>query len=96
MNEFTGARRAAASLRMDTDMDVLDEWSLTATDVDRIAVYEALFAVAAGTVECDYPVVDDPKRLSEFSVLVRENVELKIRVNCFGSFGVVSVGRVTA
>jgi hypothetical protein len=91
MNENTRTRRTV-SFRIDDNFAVLDAWSRTATDEDRDAVYAVLFAVADGSVERDFPVVDDPKRLSEFSVLVHPELVVKIRVNSFNSFGVVAVG----
>jgi hypothetical protein len=91
MNENTRTRRTV-SFRIDDNFDALDAWTRTAGDEDVNAVYAVLFAVADGTVERDYPVVDDPKRLSEFSVLVHTELVVKIRVNSFDSFGVVAVG----
>ena len=91
MNEYTRTRRTV-SFRIDSNFDVLDAWTRTAGDDDRDAVYAVLFAVADGTVERDFAVIDDPKRLSEFSVLVHPELVIKIRVHSFDSFGVVAVG----
>jgi hypothetical protein len=90
MNDNLDAR--TTQFRMDAALDALDNWADTATDAARAALYEALFAVVDGTVERAYQVVDDERRLNEFSVVVHPELVVKIRVNSFNSFEVVYVG----
>lgn len=78
--------------RMDTGLEVLEEWSETASQTKKNAVYKALFAVQDGSAFRTYRVVDDFQRPSELFVIVRDDLVVKIRVNCFDSFGIVYVG----
>jgi hypothetical protein len=78
--------------RMDTGLDILEEWTADATEDEKDAVYGALFAMADRTLFRDYQVLDDGLELSEIFVLLPESLVLKVRVHCFDSFGIVYVG----
>jgi hypothetical protein len=77
--------------RLETGLELLDDWAATAGQVDRNAMYRALFAVADGSVAKSHKVFDD--RAHEFSVLVRKDLVLEV---CLGSdsFGIRYVGPV--
>jgi uncharacterized protein DUF6235 len=81
-----------ARFRMDTGLEVLEDWTDTAKQSVKNAMYKALFAVADGSVFRTYKIVDDLQRPSEFFVLVRDDLVLKIRVNSFDSFGITYIG----
>ncbi|HEV2781541.1 MAG TPA: DUF6235 family protein [Actinophytocola sp.] len=78
--------------RMDTGLEVLERWADTATPSEKNAVYKALFAVADGSVFKNYRIVDDWQKLSEFFVLVKDNLVVKVCVHCFDSYGIVYIG----
>ena len=82
--------------RLETGLEVLDGWSETATQSHKNAVYKALFAMLDGTLFRGYRIVDDFQRPSELFVIVRDDLVLKIRINCFDSFGIVHIGPPTA
>ena len=79
-------------LRMDTGIEVLESWMDSATQDAKTAVYKALFAMTGRTLLRDYHTVDDDHRLSEFFVLVDDDLVVKMRVHCFDSFGLVYIG----
>jgi hypothetical protein len=79
--------------RLETGLELLDSWAATAGQFDRHAVYRALFAVADASVST-YQVFGDHQRPQEFSVLVRKDLVLKIRMNDFDSFGIRYIGPV--
>lgn len=78
--------------RLDTGLDALEEWSSTANQSEKNAVYKALFAVVDGTVFRTYRVVDDWQKLSEFLVIVKDNLSIKLRIHSFDSYGIVYIG----
>jgi hypothetical protein len=78
--------------RMDTGIDVLETWADDAAQDEKDAVYAALFAMADRSLLRTYRVVDDGMELSEFFVLLRDGLVIKMRVHCFDSFGVVYIG----
>lgn len=78
--------------RLETGLEVLDGWSETATESHKYAVHKALFAMLDGTLFRTYRIVDDFQRPSELFVIVRDHLVMKIRINCFDSFGIVYIG----
>jgi len=78
--------------RLDTGIDVLETWTESATQSEKNAVYKALFAMTDRSLFRNYRVVDDFLRLSEFFILVRDDLVIKICVHCFDSFGIVYIG----
>lgn len=81
-----------ARFRMETGHDVLEDWTETANQTQKNAIYKALFAMLDGSLFRTYRVVDDFQRPSELFVIVRDDLVLKIRINCFDSFGIVHIG----
>jgi hypothetical protein len=81
-----------AKFRLETGLDVLDEWAETASQGQKNAVYKALFAMLDGSIFRTYRIVDDFQRPSELFVIVKNDLMMKIRINCFDSFGIVSIG----
>lgn len=78
--------------RLETGRDVLGEWSESARQSERNAIYKALFAMIEGTLFRTYRIVDDFQRPNELYVIVKDDLVLKIRINCFDSFSVVAIG----
>jgi Family of unknown function (DUF6235) len=95
MNENTelGGTIPRTTFRMETGLDVLDEWSQSALQSQRNAIYKALFAMQDGSLFRRYRIVDDFQRPNEMYVIVKDDLVLKIRVNCFDSFGIVHIGQ---
>jgi hypothetical protein len=81
-----------ARFRMETGIEVLDDWSATATQSEKNAVHKALFAMLDGTLFRTYRIIDDYQRPSELFVIVKDDLVMKIRINCFDSFGIVHIG----
>ncbi|MCT2583762.1 DUF6235 family protein [Actinophytocola gossypii] len=94
MNEPTNIGQSAphARFRMETGLEVLDAWAESAGQSDRNAIYKALFAMADGSLFRTYRIIDDFQQLSELYVLVKDDLVLKLRINCFDSFGIVGIG----
>jgi hypothetical protein len=94
MNEPT--RRSStvphARFRLETGLEVLDSWSESASQSRKNAVHRALFAMVDGTLFRTYRVIDDYQRPSELFVVVKDDLVMKIRINCFDSFGIVDIG----
>ncbi|MGH3760491.1 DUF6235 family protein [Actinophytocola sp.] len=93
MNEHRELGGTRTKFRMETGLDVLDEWSETAGQAKKNAVYKALFAMQDGSLFRQYRIVDDFQRPNELYAIVRDDLVLKIRVNCFDSFGIVHIGQ---
>jgi hypothetical protein len=85
-------RRFPTLFRLTSGLEILDEWSRTATQAEKNAVSHALFAVVDRTVFTEYAVVDDHPKTMEFFVFVRNDLVVKIGVHDLGSFGIVYVG----
>jgi hypothetical protein len=86
----------ATRFRLETGLEVLDEWSETASQAKRNAVYRALFAMGDGSVFSTYRIVDDFQRPNQLFVIVKDDLVLKLRVNCFDSFSIVYIGPTAA
>ena len=80
--------------RLETGLELLDSWAATAGQFDRHAVYRALFAIADGSVSKNYQIFGESQRPLGFSVLVRRNLVVDIRVHGADSFGIHYVGPV--
>jgi hypothetical protein len=85
-----------ARFRLETGLEVLDDWSESASQSQKNVVHKALFAMLDGTLFRTYRVVDDYQRPSELFVIVKDDLVMKIRINCFDSFGIVHIGPPTA
>lgn len=94
MNESgdQGGPAPGVRFRLETGDDVLEEWSETASRPQKNAVYQALFAMLDGSLFRTYRVIDDFRRPSDLFVIVRDDLVLKIRINCFDSFQIVHIG----
>jgi hypothetical protein len=94
MNENQNQSEILAGIpfRMHSGDEVLAEWSETASQTRRNAVYAALFSMTDRTVFRTHHIVDDYQRPAEFFVVIRDDLVLKVRVNDLGSFDVLYVG----
>jgi hypothetical protein len=92
MNEFTESTVSRSKFRMETGVEVLDTWADTARQSDLNAIYKALFAMLDGSLFRTYRIVDDFQRPNELYVIVKDDLVLKVRINCFDSFGIVGIG----
>jgi hypothetical protein len=84
-----------ACFRLDTGVEVLDEWARSATQTRKNAIYRALFAMVDGALFRTYRVIDDFQRPNELFVIVRDDLMMKIRINSLESFDIVHIGPVT-
>jgi hypothetical protein len=78
--------------QLDTGADVLETWAETATQSYKNAIYSSLFAMLEGSLLHTHNVVDDHQAPSEFFVVIKEDLVLKLRLNGFDSFGIVYIG----
>jgi hypothetical protein len=78
--------------RMEAGFDVLDAWSETASPSRKNAIYQALFAMQDGSLFCTYRVIDDFQRADEVTVVVKDDLMMKIRFKSFDAFDIVSIG----
>lgn len=83
-----------ARFRLETGIEILEDWAETASQNQQNAIYKALFAMADGSAFRTYRIVDDFKRANELFIVVRDDLVLKVRINCYDSFGVVFIGSV--
>ena len=77
--------------RLETGLDVLEIWAETASQSKKNAVYKALFAMQDGSLFRTYRVIDDFQRPNEVFVIVKDDLVMKIRVNCVDSFDIVAI-----
>jgi Family of unknown function (DUF6235) len=70
----------------------LDQWSANAGQIQKNAVYAALFAVVDGSAFRRYEILDDAERGREFFLVVRENLVIKASVANFDAFGLLYIG----
>lgn len=85
--------RELERLRLEPGSGPLEQWAATAGQVDKNAVYMALFAVADGSVFRAYETHDD-EQPREFMVVVREDLVIKIHLRDQGLFGLSYIGPV--
>lgn len=95
MDDFqneNGAEITRTHFRMDTGTDVLAAWGETASQSHKTAVYRTLFSVLDGSLFRTHNLVDGFTVPSEFFVVLKPELVVKLRVNAFNSFGVVYIG----
>jgi Family of unknown function (DUF6235) len=78
--------------RLTSGLEILDQWSANAGQVEKNIVHEVLFALAEKSAFANYDVVDDVTKTLEFFVLARGELTVKVRVHGLDSFGIVYVG----
>jgi hypothetical protein len=92
INDSGSTDAPRARFRMETGLEVLENWAEDACQDAKEAVYRALFAVADRSVFYTHRVVNDYQRANEFCVVLREELVLKVRVHDVDSFGIVYIG----
>ncbi len=78
--------------RMESGLDVLEDWAETASQTKKNAIYKALFAVQDGSVFRTYRVIEDFQRPNEVFIIVKDDLVMKIRVECIDAFEIVAIG----
>jgi hypothetical protein len=79
-------------LRLDTGVELLEQWAATVGQAAKNAIYKVLFAISDGSVYRGYKIIGDVERPWEFFVLVKENLVVKVRVHNIDSFGIIHIG----
>ena len=92
MTNESGQVNGTTHARMDNGLDVLDVWAETAGQSRKNAIYKALFAMQDGSLFRTYRVIDDFQHPNEVFVIVKDNLVMKIRINCVDSFDVMAIG----
>ena len=85
------ASRSEPRFRLDQGLDILESWSLTASQATRNAVYRALFAVQDGSVFQRYRTIDSYAVPQEFFVYLHEELVIRIRLDD-GVFAIGYIG----
>ena len=78
--------------RLNMGMGRLETWAATAGQIDKNAVYKALFAVSDGTVFQNYKVLDDVHQAREFFIMVRPDLVVKVCFHETDAFGILYIG----
>ncbi len=78
--------------RLDMGMGRLEAWAATAGQVDKNAIYKALFSVSDGKVFQNYKVLDDVHQAREFFIMVRDDLVIKITFHETDAFGILYIG----
>jgi hypothetical protein len=91
-NEPSQNSTTTTHFRMETGLDVLEDWAEAASQHEKNAVYKALFAMQDGSLFRTYRVIDDIQRAGELFVIVRDDLVMRLRVNRVDSFSVVAIG----
>jgi Family of unknown function (DUF6235) len=86
------SRRPRQGFCLTSGLEILDEWSAAATQVEKNIVHQVLFAVTEKSVFKHYYVVDDVTRTMEFFVIAPGDLTVKIRVLGLDAFGIVYIG----
>ena len=80
------------SLRLNSGLQRLEQWAATAGQVDKNAIYKALFAIADGSAFHHYRIIHDANRMGELVVVVKDGLVVKIRFRHLDAFGIVHIG----
>jgi len=78
--------------RLNLGMTRLEDWAAAAGQIDKNAVYKALFAVSDGTVFQTHKVLDDVHHTREFFIMVKPHLVIKICFHETDSFGILYIG----
>jgi hypothetical protein len=94
MNEPVGpcGPPGRSRFRLELGFDVLDEWAGTATASEKGLVYRALFAAVDGSLFRDYRIIADVRRPGQLFVIARDDLVLKLRIDCLGWFAILYIG----
>jgi hypothetical protein len=88
----SAAKITPQNFQMDAGDDVLAAWGETASQSYKNAIYRTLFSMLDGTLFRTHNVVDDFKVPSEFFVVLKADLVVKLRINSLDSFGIVYIG----
>jgi Family of unknown function (DUF6235) len=80
--------------RLGAGLDLLEQWAEPAGQVAKNAMYKALFAILDGSVFHSYDIVDDCAQPNEFTVMVKEDLVVRVSLHDTGMFGISFIGRV--
>jgi hypothetical protein len=77
---WLGGRRMAMRLQLIAGVELLDTWAEAASQIERNAVYEALFSVSDGSAFLVYDVFGDSRDPGNFILLVKADLVLKVMI----------------
>lgn len=80
--------------RLGSGVQLLEQWADGAGQVAKNAMYQALFAVLDGSVFQAYDIVDDTGRENEFTVIVKDDLIVRVCFHEANMFGISFIGRV--
>ena len=93
MNERTqNLNVAGPRFRLEDGIAVLEQWAATAHQVHKNLLYKALFAISDGSVFGNYVVFDDANHIGEYSVLVRDELIVRVAVHGLDAFAIRYIG----
>jgi hypothetical protein len=80
--------------RLGSGVELLERWADGAGQVAKNAMYQALFAVLDGSVFQSYDIVDDSGRENEFTVIVKDDLIVRVCFHEANMFGISFIGHV--
>jgi hypothetical protein len=80
------------NLKLESGLELLDEWAARARQTAKNHLYKALFAITDGSVYHRYGVLQDQENPNAHFVLVRDDLVLKVNYQSRESFGILFIG----
>lgn len=91
LGSIPGAR---PRLRLGTGMELLEQWADGAGQAAKNVMYKALFAISDGSVFHSYRIVAHRSPPGEFTVLVKDDLVVRVCLHDPCTFGISFIGRV--
>jgi uncharacterized protein DUF6235 len=95
MDDFqheNGTGTTSTHFRMDSGAEVLTAWGENAGQAHKNAVYRILFSVLDGSLFRTHNLIEGFAVPSEFFVVLKHDLVVKLRVHAHNSFGIVYIG----
>jgi hypothetical protein len=92
--EVAGGRLPVSRLRLGSGLELLERWADTAGQAAKNAMYKALFAISDGSVFQSYDIVDHHAQPGEFTVMIKDDLVVRVCVHDTAMFGISFIGRV--
>ena|SRR5690348_1636307 len=85
-------RALGPRLQLEAGLDLLEEWAESAGQARKNVAYKALLGVTDGSVFRDYLVLDDANDSGEFTIMLKEDLLIRIALRGLGGFGISYIG----
>jgi hypothetical protein len=91
-SECTAGRLSGRHNQLNAGLDLLDEWSETASQAARNTVYRALFAVTDGSLFGSFQTMSHRQRPNELNICLRDDLVVTISRTEPGFFDIAYIG----